>query len=117
MSANSTARKNYPGHCAMPLKSCSRMRSQMRTIAFTSLLAGLMLAFLVGFRGDTARAQHKRAANDNASDSSQKSGQTKHVFVGSGSNTAQGSRVTIKSDNPLNDYSAYRSGDRFYVVL
>jgi hypothetical protein len=93
------------------------MRSQMRTIAFTSLLAGLMLAFLVGFRGDTARAQHKRAANDNASDSSQKSGQTKHVFVGSGSNTAQGSRVTIKSDNPLNDYSAYRSGDRFYVVL
>ena len=72
-----------------------------------------MLALVVGLRGDSARAQQK--GNDNAS--SQKSGQTKHVFVGRGSDTAQGSRVTIKSDNPLNDYSAYRSGDRFYVVL
>jgi HEAT repeat protein len=74
-----------------------------------------MLALVVGLRGDAARAQQK--GNDNASQSSQKSGQTKHVFVGRGSDTAQGSRVTIKSDNPLNDYSAYRSGDRFYVVL
>jgi HEAT repeat protein len=85
----------------------------MRTKVFTALLAGLMLALVVGLRGDSARAQQK--GNDNAS--SQKSGQTKHVFVGRGSDTAQGSRVTIKSDNPLNDYSAYRSGDRFYVVL
>jgi HEAT repeat protein len=89
------------------------MRSEMRTKVFTALLAGLMLALVVGLRGDSARAQQK--GNDNAS--SQKSGQTKHVFVGRGSDTAQGSRVTIKSDNPLNDYSAYRSGDRFYVVL
>jgi HEAT repeat protein len=88
----------------------------MRTKVFTAILAGLMLALVVGIRGDAARAQQK-GGNDNASQSSQKSGQTKHVFVGRGSDTAQGSRVTIKSDNPLNDYSAYRSGDRFYVVL
>ena len=85
----------------------------MRTKVLTALLAGLMLALVAGVRGDAARAQQR--GNDNAS--SQKSGQTKHVFVGRGSDTAQGSRVTIKSDNPLNDYSAYRSGDRFYVVL
>ena len=31
--------------------------------------------------------------------------------------TADGSRITITSDAPLNDYSAYRSGDRYYVVI
>lgn len=33
------------------------------------------------------------------------------------SDSAQGSRVTITSDGELNDYSAYRSGDRFIVVI
>ncbi|HEX8129929.1 MAG TPA: HEAT repeat domain-containing protein [Pyrinomonadaceae bacterium] len=33
------------------------------------------------------------------------------------SDTADGSRVTITSDGELNDYSAYRSGDRFIVVV
>ncbi|HEV2763071.1 MAG TPA: hypothetical protein VGV38_08755, partial [Pyrinomonadaceae bacterium] len=31
--------------------------------------------------------------------------------------TAGGSRVTITSDSRLNDYTAYRSGDRYVVVL
>ena len=31
--------------------------------------------------------------------------------------TADGSRVTITSDVPLNDYAAYWSGDRYYVVI
>ena len=31
--------------------------------------------------------------------------------------TQEGSRVTITSDAPLNDYSAYRSGNRFFVVI
>ncbi|MFL6209225.1 MAG: hypothetical protein ACJ74W_10270 [Pyrinomonadaceae bacterium] len=35
----------------------------------------------------------------------------------SGSNTSNGSKVTIVANVSLNDYSAYRSGDRFYVVL
>jgi HEAT repeat protein len=30
---------------------------------------------------------------------------------------SNGSRVTVTSDSPLYDYSAYRSGDRFYVVI
>lgn len=33
------------------------------------------------------------------------------------SDAAEGSRVTITSDGVLNQYSAYRSGDRFYVVI
>lgn len=31
--------------------------------------------------------------------------------------TPEGSRVTITSDVPLNDYSSYRSGDRFFVII
>lgn len=31
--------------------------------------------------------------------------------------TPQGSLITILADAPLNDYSAYRSGDRYYVVI
>src|SRR5947209_9874869 len=101
----------------MPLKPCSRMPNKMRPKIFTALLAALLLALVAGLRGDAASAQRKRPANDNTSHPTQKAGQTKHVFVGRSSDSAQGSRVTIKSDNPLNDYSAYRSGDRFYVVL
>jgi HEAT repeat protein len=33
------------------------------------------------------------------------------------SETGTGSRVTVTSDSALNDYSAYRSGDRYYVKL
>lgn len=33
------------------------------------------------------------------------------------SDTSAGSKVTITSDVPLNDYSAYRSGDRYYVRI
>jgi TolA-binding protein len=33
------------------------------------------------------------------------------------SNSAKESHVTIMSDSALNDYSAYRAGNRFYVVL
>src|SRR2546423_481282 len=117
MAANERPAKLFPGHCAMPLKPCSRMPNKMRLKIFTALLAALMLALVAGLSGDAASAQRKRPANDNTSQPAQRAGQTKHVFVGRGSDTAQGSRVTIKSDNPLNDYSAYRSGDRFYVVL
>lgn len=33
------------------------------------------------------------------------------------SDTGDGSRVTITSTSPLSDYSAYRSGDRFFVLI
>ncbi|HLL77482.1 MAG TPA: HEAT repeat domain-containing protein [Pyrinomonadaceae bacterium] len=42
---------------------------------------------------------------------------TKRVTPLRTSDTSQGSRVTITSDGELNDYSAYRSGDRFIVVI
>jgi hypothetical protein len=42
---------------------------------------------------------------------------TKRVTPLKTSDSQQGSRVTITSDGELNDYSAYRSGDRFIVVI
>src|SRR5689334_11256072 len=102
----------------MPLKPCSRMRSQMRTTVLSALLASLLFVLLAGLGVDSALAQRSGASQSNANTSKgRQADQPKRVFVGRGSDTGTGSRVTIKSDNPLNDYSAYRSGDRFYVVL
>src|SRR3954464_11808036 len=97
----------------MPQKYSTRKRSNTRTKAYVALLAALTLLSAAALFGTAASAQ--RGKNDNAS---QKGGSSsRRVFVGRGSETSSGSRVTIKSDDPLNDYSAYRSGDRFYVVL
>jgi HEAT repeat protein len=97
----------------MPLKYSTRKRSNTRTKAYVALLAALTFFSAAALFGPAASAQ--RGKNDN---SSQKGGSSsRRVFVGRGSETSSGSRVTIKSDDPLNDYSAYRSGDRFYVVL
>jgi HEAT repeat protein len=41
----------------------------------------------------------------------------KSIVKMSSSDAPGGSKVTIASDAALNDYSAYRSGDRFYVVI
>jgi HEAT repeat protein len=90
--------------------------------------AALLLFLLVGLHAAPSGAQRRRqrapqtptqgaGANANTPASAQKSDKSKRVFVGRSSDTGKGSRQTIKSDNPLNDYSAYRSGDRFFVVL
>ncbi|MBC7930176.1 MAG: hypothetical protein H7Z38_06360, partial [Rubrivivax sp.] len=91
----------------------------MRPKALATLIVALLFAFLAGTGGDHASAQRRRGAqaNSNAAPPSQKTAPQKRVFVGRGTDTAQGSRVSIKSDDTLKDYSAYRSGDRFYVVL
>jgi HEAT repeat protein len=98
----------------MPQKYSTLKRNNTRTRAYAALLAVLTLLSAAALFGTAASAQ--RGKNDNAS---QKGGSSssRRVFVGRGSDTSSGSRVTIKSDDPLNDYSAYRSGDRFYVVL
>src|SRR6266404_5505909 len=46
-----------------------------------------------------------------------RSGQHKSLTPLKGSDSSDGSKVTVTSDGPLNDYSAYRSGDRYYVVI
>ena len=93
----------------MPLKSCPQMLSQTRTRLLPTLLAALTLSALVFASGAGAqRGGSAGQANQNA-----RGEQSKRVFVGRGSETRQGSRVTITADDTLKDYSAYRSGDRF----
>jgi hypothetical protein len=90
----------------------------MRTKVLTSLLALVVLALVAGLLSDSARAQRSRSPSDNTNGSSKKNAApTKHVVVGRGGDTANGSRSTITADDTLKDYSAYRSGDRFVVVL
>lgn len=96
----------------MPLKSSSQMHYHMRPKLLAALVAALALSALL-LAGGASAQRAARQANDNASSGAK----SKRVFVGRGSETGQGSRVTITADDSLKDYSAYRSGDRFYVVL
>src|SRR4051812_34009315 len=97
----------------MPLKYSTRKRNNTRTKAYVALVVALTLFSAAALFGTAASAQ--RGKNDN---SSQRGGSSsRRVIVGHGSDTASGSRTTITADDSLNDYSAYRSGDRFYVVL
>src|SRR6201989_284044 len=97
----------------MPLKYPTPKRNSTRTKAYAALLAALLVLSAAAFFGVGARAQRR---NDNANQKSSASS-SRRVIVGRGSDTASGSRTTITADDSLNDYSAYRSGDRFYVVL
>ena len=92
-----------------------------------ALAASLALAVLVLFAGGLhAGAQKRRrpapkqspptaAAATTTTSATQQ--QQKNITPLRVSDTAEGSRVTITSDVPLNDYSAYRSGDRFFLVI
>src|SRR5919107_548350 len=90
----------------MPLKSSSQMHRHTRTVLLAVLVAALSLSALLLAGGASAQR------NDNASGA-----KSKRVVGVRSSDTGKGSRVTITADDSLKDYSAYRSGDRFYVVL
>jgi HEAT repeat protein len=74
----------------------------------------LLLAFVASLC--LAFANFERARAQQPAATPQKS-RTKRITPLRTSDTADGSRVTITSDGELNDYSAYRSGDRFIVVV
>lgn len=99
----------------MPQNPSQRKRSNTRAAAYAATLAALAMLAAATLFGVGASAQ--RAKNDNASQQQQQGRSSRRVIVGRGSDTASGSRTTIVSDDSLNDYSAYRSGDRFVVVL
>ncbi|MBV9928853.1 MAG: HEAT repeat domain-containing protein [Acidobacteria bacterium] len=81
----------------------------MRTKLLVVLVAALALTALLSAGGASAQRQ----GNDNASGGNK----SKRVVGVRSSDSGSGSRVTITADDTLKDYSAYRSGDRFYVVL
>jgi HEAT repeat protein len=85
----------------------------MRTKLLAAFVAVLALSAMLLAGG--ARAQRAaRQGNENVSGGQAKS---KRVVGVRSSDSGNGSRVTITADDTLKDYSSYRSGDRFYVVL
>jgi HEAT repeat protein len=78
---------------------------------FVLLLAAVVFVCLAVFNSERTRAQQP-----NANSAAQKS-RPKRLTPLRTSETPEGSRATITSDGELNDYSAYRSGDRFIVVV
>lgn len=96
----------------MPLKSSSQMHRHLRTRLLAALVAALALSALL-LAGGASAQRTARQGNENASGGAK----SKRVVGVRSSDTGNGSRVTITADDTLKDYSAYRSGDRFYVVL
>ena len=99
-----------------------RTGSRLRRIVYTFLL----LASSISLASATVYAQ--------STDVSRSTGQPRQNFAAkSTARTAlpqlkrlmglrsglvsEGSRISLSSDQPLNDYSAYRSGERFFIVI
>jgi HEAT repeat protein len=95
-----------------------------KQFAALSIIALSVLVFMAGIDASaqgrrrrpvtTPKTQQQGAANTSTP---QPKPQQKKITPLRSSDTADGSRITIRADAPLNDYSAYRSGDRYYVVI
>ena len=88
----------------------------MNATYHSSFRAQALLAFRCGAAllfGVALVAAQSRPAQSN----SNRSGKRPHVTTLRSSDSQEGSRVAINSDQSLGDYEAYRRGDRFYVKL
>jgi hypothetical protein len=99
-----------------------RARPRRRRIVHTSLL----LTSLISLAGATVCAQGtdvSRSASQPHQNFAAKSTartalpQVKRLMGMRSGPFSEGSRISLSSDQPLNDYSAYRSGERFYIVI
>lgn len=103
----------------------SKQISNRWLVIFVALIVGISFAGFAKTSAQKKKAPKPQAAskaggaNDNAQKPpAQTAGtQRKSITPLRSSESAEGSRVMITSDAPLNDYRAYRSGDRFYVVV
>ena len=115
----------------MPRMIYNMPRSALLNNHWRALCAALVIVLILctGFqssaqqrrrRGKAAKpAQTQTDSNNNsatATPTPQKP-QKKNLAALRGSDSPQGGRATITSDVPLNDYEAYRSGNRYYVVI
>lgn len=67
--------------------------------------------------GAAILAAQGRIAKPPAQTNSNSSGKRSHVATLRSSDSPEGSRVALSSDQSLNDYEAYRRGDRFYIKI
>jgi hypothetical protein len=96
-----------------------------RWLAPVSVLALLMLVFFAGVSSTSAQRRRQpqpkgtpqQQGTNTSTQTAQQKPPRKNITPLKSGDTSEGSRITITSDAPLNDYSAYRSGDRYYVII
>src|SRR5918911_2183163 len=92
----------------------NRWRALIAWFAF-ALFVSLMLAE-AGAQSNRGRGRTQLQPG-NVSTSTTQQPRRKSIASVRSFDTSDGSRVTITSDVPLNDYAAYWSGDRYFVVI
>src|SRR5207253_4250988 len=92
----------------------NRWRALATLLAF-AFSVSLMLVE-AGAQGSRARGRSQLQQNS-AGGANPQQARRKNIASVRSLDTSDGSRVMITSDVPLNDYSAYWGGDRFYVVI
>jgi len=122
---------NTPRHKLFPVSIASMKDTMLSSLSLhnlrcTVIAAPVLLLLIWLFVGTPdVRAQKRKSPapntqatqNANTSSAAQQKSLRKKLTAPRSSDSSEGSRVTIASDGVLNDYSAYRSGNRFYVVI
>ena len=88
----------------------STMNQSPRSANFSASILGLAFVFLLTAAPVAAQSKIVRPAP-------QPTPKRTHVATLRASDSSEGSRVAISSDQSLNNYEAYRRGDRFYVKI
>jgi hypothetical protein len=91
-------------------------RSPLNVNSWRALILLLAFTAFVSLMLINAGAQGRRSQNTASSPNPRQNGRKSIASVRS-VDTPDGSRVTITSDVPLNDYEAYWGGDRFFVII
>jgi hypothetical protein len=86
------------------------MNQSPRSANFSASILGLALVFLLTAASAVAQSKIVRPTP-------QPTPKRTHVATLRASDSSDGSRVAISSDQSLNNYEAYRRGDRFYVKI
>src|SRR5438445_4322279 len=90
-------------------KNISRLGKQT---ACGLVTCGSILLFLTSRFAQNAKRQQPKSQNNAAPSSGRQ-----HSEIIRATTSSEGSRVSLTTDQSLNDYEAYRTGDRFYVRI
>src|ERR1700687_1370830 len=90
------------------------MNQSPRCARASSSVLRYSLVFLLGA---AVVAPQSRITKPPTQTNSSGSGKRQHIATLRSSDSPEGSRVALSSDQSLNDYEAYRRGARFYVRI
>ena len=97
--------------------------SHLKTTSWRPLIAWLAFAVFVSLMFVEAGAQGTRTRGrsqlqqNTSTDTAAQQARRKSIVSVRGFDSTDSSRVTILSDVPLNDYAAYWTGDRYYILI